>query len=348
MKLFFLNIYNGRIERGSEIFVVNLAHRLSRRHEVTVVQSGPENKASYREKVINGVPFITNSGPSDFFYHLVVLYFTLKALPFLLSENYDWLIPVNGRFQVLICRMLRGLKKCRVLVSGHAGVGREDHFNLKFGRPDVFVALTPAAFSWAKNLTSSPVVRLIPNGVNFRKTTASHKLRTQFNHPLVITIGALLPYKRIGLLIRAVSRLSGVNLLVVGDGPMKKEITDSGERLLPGRFYHFPHIRHELIQGYYRAADVFSLPSESSEAFGLVYLEALAANLPVVAPDDENRRFILGKAGFYCKVEDAVSYAKAIKKALSAGPGSLQRKQAEKFSWDNVSSQYEQVFENKA
>lgn len=99
------------------------------------------------------------------------------------------------------------------------------------------------------------------------------------------------------------------------------------------------------MPNYYRAADIFSLPSKSSEAFGLVYLEAMASNLPVVAPNDDNRKFIIGKAGLLCNVSDLDDYAGTLTAALKTDFTDLPRQQAEKFSWDNIASQYEQIIE---
>ena len=345
MKIIFLNIYNGVEERGSEIFVSELACRLVSKHEVTVVQSGLKGKFPYRQKVIMGIPYLSNSGFRNVFYHFLVLYFTLRALPFIIKEGCDWLIPVNGRSQVLICRLVRKIKKCRILIGGHAGIGREDGINLIIGRPDIFVALTPSALTWAKHIAPRTKVQLIPNAVDLKKFHLKTENKTQFKRPLVLSVSAILPYKRIDLLIKAIAKLPGVNFLLIGDGPARTEITKLGASLLPERFFYIPHVKHNKMPIYYGAADIFSLPSKSSEAFGLVYLEAMASNLPVVAPSDDNRKFIIGKAGLLCNVSDLDDYAGTLTAALKTDFRDLPRQQAEKFSWDNIASQYEQIIE---
>jgi glycosyltransferase involved in cell wall biosynthesis len=73
----------------------------------------------------------------------------------------------------------------------------------------------------------------------------------------------------------------------------------------------------------------------------------MACNLPVVASDDEVRREIIGKAGFFVKnPTDASEYAKILKKALSFDFGDRPRKQAEKFSWDRIAQKYEKLFKD--
>ena len=79
------------------------------------------------------------------------------------------------------------------------------------------------------------------------------------------------------------------------------------------------------------------------EAFGIVYVEAMASGLPVVATDDENRREIIGDAGLFVDPENIEEYAQTLGKALKTDFGEKPRQQAKKFSWDKIASQYEQI-----
>jgi glycosyltransferase involved in cell wall biosynthesis len=94
----------------------------------------------------------------------------------------------------------------------------------------------------------------------------------------------------------------------------------------------------------YRSADVFTLPSASSEAFGNVLVEAMATNLPVVATNDPIRHEIVGEAGILIDPENTEEYAAALQKALEINWGEKSRKQAEKFSWDKIALKYEELF----
>ena len=100
---------------------------------------------------------------------------------------------------------------------------------------------------------------------------------------------------------------------------------------------------------YLNACDVFTLVSEESEAFGLVYLEALACNLPVVATDDSLRHELIGDhaairlsaesrragAGVFVKnpVDDE-EYARCLEAAARTDWGDKPVKQARKFDWE--------------
>jgi len=339
MKIAFLNIYNGVVERGSEVFVKELADQLSLRNNVCVFQSGKIEKAAYKTQQIKGIPFISTQ---RFLYHFLVMVFTIKCLPYLYRDNYDWIIPVNGRLQSVICRLLRAVKKNKILITGHAGVGFEDKFNIIFGRPDVFIALTPLAHKWAKQYTAN--TNYIPNGVDTGKFNPGVKpMKLDLKPPVILCSSALLPYKRVDLVVQAVAKIPNAGLLLIGDGPLNEEIDTLGKKLLLGRFLHIKYVEHDKIAGFYAASSLFTLVSKQSEAFGLVYLEAMACNKPIVVPDDLNRRQIIGKAGIFCDPENIAEYANALDQALNNNWGNEPRRQAEKYSWGVIAHKYEDV-----
>ena len=94
----------------------------------------------------------------------------------------------------------------------------------------------------------------------------------------------------------------------------------------------------------YSRANVFTLASKTYESFGIVLVEAMASGLPVVATDDPIRREIVGDAGLFVDPTDTDAYAAAIEKALNTDWGNKPRKQAEKFDWDVIAKQYEDLF----
>jgi len=341
MKIAFLNIYNGAVERGSEVFVKELASRLSQKHAVCVFQSGKKGQEDYQIIQIGGIPF----RPFSRLYNFWVLIFTLKCLPVLWKEKYDWIIPINGRWQAVLCRLLRYFRRGKILISGHAGVGLEDRINITVGKPDIFVALTPSAYTWARKISPKRKIIMIPNGVDTEKFNPEVlPVKLPLTKPVIICVSALLPYKRIDYLIKAAALIPEKNsLLIIGDGPLRGQLTQLGEKLLGSRFMLIPSVPYGDINAYYRAALVFSLPSRQSEAFGLVYLEAMACNLPIVAPDDINRQEIIDKAGLFCDPEIISRYAETLKKALSTDFGDIPVKQAKKFAWDQIARQYDKL-----
>lgn len=337
MKIAFLNIYSGIIDRGSEVFTQELAQQLSQKHEVTVFQTGIKTSSTFKTVRIGNIPLLKTQ---NILYDIAVLVFTLRTLPMLLQHRYDWIIPLNGRFQAIICRIVRFISKSKILISGHAGVGREDKINIMIGKPDIFIALSPIALAWAKKFRQKTVY--CPNGVNLAEFNPKIKpAELNLEKPIIFCNAAFLPYKRIELLIRAVSKLNKASLLLVGDGPLKQKIKKLGNELLGDRIAILHHVSRSDMPKFYTASDLFSLPSMDSEAFGLVYLEAMASNVPIVAPDDENRKTIIGSAGLYCDPEDTAAYTRTLNEALTKEWKNIPANQARKFSWANIAECYE-------
>jgi glycosyltransferase involved in cell wall biosynthesis len=90
----------------------------------------------------------------------------------------------------------------------------------------------------------------------------------------------------------------------------------------------------------YRSADAFCFVPDSQEAFGMVYLEAMATGLPIVASDDPIRRALVGGQGFFADPHDVSLVSKALESALANGPVSY-TKELKSYSLPNVINQIE-------
>lgn len=88
--------------------------------------------------------------------------------------------------------------------------------------------------------------------------------------------------KHVDALVRALPQLPGARLVVIGEGPLKAELGVLAAALGVGDRVDLPGaVDRAALDAAYRAGAVFALPS-SKEGFGIVYLEAWAAGLPVV------------------------------------------------------------------
>lgn len=258
------------------------------------------------------------------------------------SESYDVVIPMNGGMQVIKASLGRLFKRYKLVISGQAGAGRTSIINL-LAAPDIFVALTDYMAKWASRWAWKSKVVKIPNGVDLSKfTPVGDKLNLGLEKPIILCVGALVWYKHHERIIEAMAGLKDGSLLIVGEGDDKKKLKEKGQKLLGGRFkiMSFPYDQMPKV---YRSVDLFTLPSWEREAFGNVYLEAMASGLPVVAPDDSSRQEIVAEGGILTDVADAEKYAEAINKALSVDLSKKARKQAEKFSWDKIAEDYEKI-----
>ena len=102
----------------------------------------------------------------------------------------------------------------------------------------------------------------------------------------MLFVGRLEPRKGVDRLIRAMPIVQrhapDVRLAIVGDGPdraaLEAAARDAGvDVLFTGR------VSDALLPAYYRAADIVCSPALGDESFGIVLLEAMAAERPIVA-----------------------------------------------------------------
>lgn len=353
MKIAFLTLYSGFVDRGVETFVKEVGNRLANDHEVVVFQAGPpRGTEAYQVRQINldidwGRKDMTKTLGRLFFldyWSRLIFLFTIRCWSLLWKGQFDVIVPTDGGWEKPICWLLKILKGTKILVTGQSGPGYDDRWNL-FWWPDVFVALTSKAEKWAKSVSGVKVVK-IPNGVDLEKFSPKvEPLKIDLPKPIIICASALTPSKRIDLTIQAVAKLQDVSLLVVGDGDQKEYLENLGEKLL-GKRFALRSVKYEEMPQVYRSADLFTMVSASSEAFGIVYVEAMASGLPVVVTDDEIRHEIVDEAGLFVDPTNIESYVETLKKALKTDWDDKPRKQAEKFSWNKIAKKYEVVMKN--
>jgi glycosyltransferase involved in cell wall biosynthesis len=104
--------------------------------------------------------------------------------------------------------------------------------------------------------------------------------------PLLLFVGRLRYYKGLDYLIRALPEIPA-RLLVVGVGPMEAEWKALAHASgVSERIAWLGEAPDADLPALYHLADLFVLPaSHSSEAFGLVQVEAMAAGVPVVCTE---------------------------------------------------------------
>lgn len=333
LKIAFLNIYQNQVDRGAETFVKELSERLGKENDVEVLH-GKQLPPS-RWPILWRF-FIDPQG-------LAILCWTITKLPELWRNKLDVIFALNGGWQVILVRLLTWLYGGKMIVSGQSGKGWDDRVNL-LSFPDVFVSLSSQNKKWAKSFNPPVRVEYIPNGADTIKFAQKGKKKSfELEKPVILCVGALTKNKRIDLAIRAVAKLGKGGLLLVGDGPLRKDLQILGEELLGKRFSMVGAIPFSKLPEIYQSSDIFTLPSAPFQSFEIVLVEAMATNLPVVATDDPIRREIVAGGGILVDPTDTGAYAKALEKALAIGWGNKPRLQAEKFSWDRIARDYERL-----
>ena len=169
-------------------------------------------------------------------------------------------------------------------------------------------------------------IHLIPLGI--RQPAVSSAARQDLGLPadafLAITVGRLVRRKGLDVLLRALAAVAPdtMHLVIVGDGPEKPMLEQLSRELALSQRVHFTgRVSEERKWQLLQAADAY-VSSTMHEGFGLVYLEAMAAGLPVVTFDHGGQVDFLkeGETGHLVPAGEAAGLITALRR-LAAEPG---------------------------
>ncbi len=179
---------------------------------------------------------------------------------------------------------------------------------------------------------------------------ARHRLA---GRPVVVCVSRLTPRKGQDTLIRAMPflrrRIAGATLLIVGDGPYRQHLESLADTLGLGRAVVFTgRVPDRELPAHFAAGDVFAMPCRSRrgglevEGLGIVYLEASAVGLPVVAGSSGGApdAVLDGETGEVVDGRSALHVAAAVTRlladrALAAGMGARGRAWVgEQWRWE--------------
>lgn len=162
-------------------------------------------------------------------------------------------------------------------------------------------------------------IRYIPNGIDIKTYQTRPSLAVK--HPkmkTILYIGRLEGRKGIKYLLRAFKELSerrsDVQLLIAGSGPDENKLRDYTEELGIPRVTFLGFISDKDKIHHLHRADVFCSPATRGESFGIVLLEAMAANCPVVAGDNLGYQSVMKETGAISLINprDTVDFARRL------------------------------------
>ena len=234
---------------------------------------------------------------------------TLAIARTLRAGHYDlihshWILPQG--FAALLARRAKHVPEV-LTVHGGDIFGLEGPLMAQFKRAALHgadaVTVNSSATEAAVKAIGASVRRLarIPMGVSVqpldaRQAALAERLRHEHRDgegPLLVFIGRIVEEKGVEDLLRAVQLLAehtpGRSALIVGEGQDRANMEQLAETLGVGDITHFTGwVDSADIPAYLRAADVFVGPSRTAangwiEAQGLTFIEAMAAETPVVA-----------------------------------------------------------------
>lgn len=245
------------------------------------------------------------------------------------SEAAKGVITKPGTLHICYC-----LTPTRYLWSGH-----EEYFKSARGRlaqplvaylrawdkvaaqrPDVMVAISQNVASRIKRYYGReasviyPPVELqstksqAPNFKQIQNTKFTRQRRTSalLNSGYFLVVSRLVPYKKIGLVVKAFNKL-GLPLVIVGTGSEEKSLRKQARINI--QFVGL--VDDEKLSGYYQGCKALIFPQ--NEDFGITALEAQAAGKPVIAYKGGGalETVIEGKTGIFFKEQTVESLVRA-------------------------------------
>ena len=180
-------------------------------------------------------------------------------------------------------------------------------------------------------LYGSNRVSCIHNGIDLaavRVTTSREALRRKWQIPedavVIGTVGRLVPVKGHAILLDATrilqASIGNVALVLVGDGPLRKDLEANAKRLGLEKSVIFAG-QQDQSYDFMNMMDVFVLPS-LHEGIPMVVLEALALQRPVVATRVGGIPEVIehGQTGFLAEPSDASSLARLLQRLVEDLP----------------------------
>lgn len=168
-------------------------------------------------------------------------------------------------------------------------------------------------------------IDVISMGCDTAKFGPQHRVENYFgqgDHKVILFVGRLAEKKGVTYLIEAMKQVDAT-LAIAGDGPLHSSLVQQAAPL-GAKVKFIGSKTHAELARVYASADIFAAPSVraqngDTEGFGLVFLEAMASGLPVVASRSGGIPDVVhdGENGLLVTPGDADELAQKLNRVLS-------------------------------
>jgi glycosyltransferase involved in cell wall biosynthesis len=262
-------------------------------------------------------------------------------------------LQVNGGVLADIIRFEHGLP--RILLRGQARLeGRAARRAAGVITPSRYAAEVVRSFY----CVPSSRIHVVPFGIDLQHWSPPMTARPlEERPPVILCVARLYPRKNVLCLLRAFTQVAQAipeaRLEIAGDGLQWSSIRSEISRhpaceriLLRGQ------VPRRQLPGLYHGAKVFCLPSRH-ETFGFVFLEAMAAGLPVVALQRTAvpEMVLDGRTGLLAGEDSPEELASLLirvlrETGLARQLGEKGRQRAETFGWNRTGPLWREVIED--
>lgn len=361
---------------GLTIYAQNLAEEMAGRgHEVTVLTS-QHQKVLPREEIINSVKvvrvpvtFQLGKGP-------IMIQFLLKAFRYI--KKVDVVNPHLPQFESFILAIIAKAKRKRVVLTYQTDLSWNGSLLLKISKIFILISNFISAIladrivvlskdyvrhSWFLSLFSKKLVYIYPPVKLIEPNKMTSKIfekRMELKQKYVIGVVARIsPEKGIEYLLETIplliNKLESNFIIVIAGPPSPIGENDYANKIeiLFNKYNKFVkfvgQLNDEELTCFYKSLGVLVLPSvNSTEAFGMVQVEAMFCGVPVVASNLPGVRIPVRMSGMgeIAKVKDAKDLAEKIIKVLTNKKNYVKEKKVvEKiFNFKSTIDKYEKLF----
>ncbi len=127
----------------------------------------------------------------------------------------------------------------------------------------------------------------------------------------VLFVGRLIETKGLGVLLKMIKTFPpGIQLVVIGDGPMKWAVEVAQKK--SKNIVYLGRVENQNLPLYYSAADLVLVPSLVDEGWGFVAMEAISCGTPVLASQKGGLADVISAETGKLIISNAVSFKKWI------------------------------------
>lgn len=367
---------------GIAYHVSNIAHQLSRRHEITIVRNDIKYGTSWdgNIKIVKVPSIIPPSYPFESLSSFRIPFVLHNLFKLILRERFD-IIHLHGHHYPItwLAASLAKIRNIPSIMTIHGMYALtwhptwiEEAFNCGLVKKLLsvvsgIISITPSVDNFIRKYeTNSPEHFVIPSGIDlqtYRKNIDKKwEYRNEYGLPrdklIILYRGRFVDVKGISELATAIKNLNGmiesenVHFVLCGDGPLRDVVVSNLKDIQNCSILGWTDYSkvHEL----YIASDAFILPAKWEEGLGITVLEAMAADLHILATFRGGITDILADYPWKSRIENPssgcildtlVKYINQEKPVHTSSDIVNAERYLERFDWTNVVNRIEEAYQ---
>ncbi len=369
MKILHLSSARITYRGGTEKVILELARRQSKKNQVTILQTNLyEEKVPFREvELKEGIEIITCK--NDYFLKGFGYSGKFKKKLRSIWKDFD-IVHIHGHGRFTSNFSLGYLYGKKPIIYSPQGFFHNKKnklfkkiynflFKKRIQSATISTALTEVDYRLFRDLgVKKDSIRILPGGIDLKKfkeidTDKINKFKKKYGleKNTLLFVGRIHESKGLQYVLEAIEGIDCKLLIVGKDGGYKEILVKKSRELRVQNKVLFLGALDdvELVEAYF-SSDIFILFSEW-EGFGIVLVEAMAANLPVIASDRGSLPILIKNKqnGLIVEFKNLEKLRKAIKKLLTDKKLENKlikngRKTAEKYDWDIINKKVEKIY----